>query len=122
MTRKKEKKQKTWNQTSKITQALRKVWRYSPMRQEALLNAKDLDNPKHYICECCKNSVRDKLCMVDHKNPVVDVSGFLDWNTFINRLFCDSSELSLLCESCHKIKTLQENSLRKLAKKASRKI
>lgn len=46
---------------------------------------------------------------VDHKNPVRSVEeGFVDWNTFIERMFCDEDNLKLLCKTCHKEKTKLE--------------
>ena len=54
---------------------------------------------------------------IDHIQPVVETSvGFVDWNTYISRLFCSSNNLQLLCPLCHKNKTLVEQQERKAAK------
>lgn len=42
---------------------------------------------------------------VDHINPV---GKFIDWNTFIEKLFCGEENLQVLCLECHKKKTKQE--------------
>lgn len=51
---------------------------------------------------------------LDHKEPVIcpKTPGW-DWNVFIERLFCDIKGFQVLCEKCHKGKTLLENQLRK---------
>lgn len=71
-----------------------------------------------YLCNGCKKFVpasvkkgsgRTKNVFVDHIAPVVDPSsGFTSWDSFINNLFCDSSNLQVLCLECHSIKTAEE--------------
>jgi hypothetical protein len=47
---------------------------------------------------------------VDHKTPVIDpVLGFVDWNTFVNRVFCGPENLQRICSCCHDKKTAAEN-------------
>lgn len=67
---------------------------------------------------------------VDHIIPVIDIEeSFVDWNIFIERLFCPSENLQVVCSyklkdnhlhknkiSCHNIKTKEEREQRKLAK------
>lgn len=66
-----------------------------------------------YTCEGCQVSVGRKECAVDHISPVVDPdTGFIDYQTFIDRLFCPVENLQVLCEACHGIKTKQENAKR----------
>lgn len=49
---------------------------------------------------------------VDHINPVVDPNvGFIDWNTYIERMFCIEEGLQLLCRECHDIKTKEEKAI-----------
>jgi len=69
---------------------------------------------------------KDKIIMskvnVDHIDPVESIeSGFIDWNTFIERLFCEEKNLQLLCKSCHTIKTNKEVSERTEARKKRKK-
>lgn len=50
---------------------------------------------------------------VDHIKPVVDPQeGFVSWDEFINRLFCEKDNLQALCKTCHKIKTAKEKKKR----------
>ena len=64
---------------------------------------------QHYKCNACKQEFPAKEVQVDHKKPVVDPkTGFVDWNTYIERMFCKKSNLQVLCRSCHKKKTEKE--------------
>jgi 5-methylcytosine-specific restriction endonuclease McrA len=64
---------------------------------------------QHYACAECKEDFPAKQVQVDHKKPVVDPKrGFVDWNTYIERLFCDKKNFQVLCLECHKVKTKKE--------------
>ncbi len=70
-----------------------------------------------YMCAECKIVSKIAGHHIDHIEPVVDTKvGFVDWDVYIKRLFCSSSNLQLLCEACHAIKTTAERQERKLAK------
>ena len=50
----------------------------------------------------------------DHIDPIVSVeTGFVDWNTYIDRMFCPKENWQVLCKECHDIKTKEESALRK---------
>lgn len=76
-----------------------------------------------YLCNGCKAAVpatinegrkRVKNVHVDHINPVVDpVVGWVDWDTCIERMFCELDNLQVLCKSCHDKKCIEEKDLRK---------
>ncbi len=67
-----------------------------------------------YKCAGCSQVSKIKGMKVDHILPVVDPAvGFVDWTTYISRLFCDSSNLQLLCTPCHDAKTERERLKRK---------
>lgn len=54
--------------------------------------------------------------LVDHIEPVVDPEkGFEDWTTYIERMFCETDGLQVLCHECHTRKTADER-LRKRGK------
>ncbi len=94
-----------------IERQLRKVWQWFPPRAEARKRVqvgKDL-----FTCESCGKQFTRKETHVDHKQPVVAVTGWVDWNTFIDKLFCDVSNLQILCKKCHKEKTNAENRTRR---------
>jgi len=67
----------------------------------------------HYKCNKCKKEFPQKDVQVDHIFPVVGPEGFIDWNTFIERLFCPKENLQVLCSKCHTAKTNKEKKQRK---------
>lgn len=63
-----------------------------------------------YKCNACEKEYTNKDVEVDHIIPVVDPAvGFVDWNTFIERMFCDRVNYQVLCKPCHKKKTKEES-------------
>jgi len=69
---------------------------------------------KHYKCNICKKDFPAKEVQADHIEPVVDPKvGFVDWNTFIERIAVDVDGYQCLCKGCHSKKTKEENSQRK---------
>jgi len=83
-----------------------------------------------YKCEGCKQEVpatlppkqgnknRVKNILADHREAVVNpTDGFIDWNTFIDRLFIEESGYQALCSACHDKKTAEEREIRKRNKK-----
>lgn len=62
-----------------------------------------------YTCAGCGQEFTNKDVEVDHIEPVVDPSvGFVDWNTFIARLFSPKENYQVLCKTCHKKKSKKE--------------
>jgi hypothetical protein len=104
-----------------IIKALRRADHRYPYRNIAIRNAYfgTGKNPKTgrmvklYKCSCCKELFMRNQIQVDHKDPVVPVDGFDDWNGLINRLFCQAEERQVLCVSCHQEKSTEENKRRK---------
>lgn len=124
-------KKTNWNVNAHIRGALRRIFVQSPILQEVMREArrqtvrfnKDGTQSKKYAveyqCALCKNWFPQKLISVDHKVPVVNIDdGFVDWNTFIERLFCDKSLLQCVCDDCHNKKTQSER-ISRLFKKYS---
>jgi hypothetical protein len=102
---------KVFSLQAKLMQAIRKVWRNSPERNEAIALAKDPSKPQYTLCAICGASVHKKLIAVDHLEAVSPL-GFTDWNETIYRLFCPSKGLQILCESCHRAKSKTETQIR----------
>ena len=70
-----------------------------------------------YLCAKCGSKVGNKDIKIDHINPVVSVEdGFVDWNTYIERMFVEMDGFNALCKKCHDIKTKAENKQRKANK------
>ena len=83
-----------------------------------------------YVCACCSavgpatlpplrgQSRRRNNAAVDHIDPVVSPSqGFVDWNTYIDRMFLEEEGYQVLCWACHGVKTRDERELRTLNRK-----
>lgn len=118
---------KTWNQEAAIRGALRRTFSRSPVIRDVLFKVRR-EVPKYnkdgsrskkdavqYRCGVCQSYVGSTKVSVDHISPVVSVSeGFVDFNTFISRLFCDASNLQVICDSCHNTKTQAERIARLL--------
>lgn len=70
-----------------------------------------------YICAVCKKEFSIKNVAIDHINAVVDPKvGFIDFNTYIERLYCSIDNLQVLCKSHHQEKTNKENKQRRSKK------
>ncbi len=105
-----------------VTSALRAASRRWPPKYAALkaafvgkqVNAKTGKMAMHYKCAECKKLYVAADVQVDHIKPVVDPKkGFVSWDDFINRIFCEIENLQVMCKPCHKIKTDQEKLERK---------
>jgi 5-methylcytosine-specific restriction endonuclease McrA len=108
-----------------IISGLRAASRRYPPKFETLHEAKTTKKinqktgrlAQHYMCNACKEEFPAKEIQVDHKKPVIDPKfGFVDWNTYVERMFCKKSNLQALCLNCHKKKTEKE---KKVARKQS---
>ncbi len=105
-----------------VTSALRGAFRRWPPKFAVLKNASvgrrtNSGTGKmamHYRCALCLGDYPMTGVEVDHTNPVVELSrGFVNWDTFINRLYCEEPYLQVLCKPCHKSKSAKERLLRK---------
>jgi len=67
-----------------------------------------------YQCNICKEIFHYKEIQLDHIKPIIDpLTGWIDFNSFIKRLFCSAEGFQVLCRGCHAEKTQKENRLRK---------
>lgn len=105
-----------------VTSALRAASRKWPPKYVALkmalvgrkTNAKTNMLAQHYACAICNKEFVAADVQVDHIEPVVDpVKGFVSWDIYIDRMFCELNKLQVLCKPCHKIKTDKEKLERK---------
>ncbi len=99
-----------------LFQGLRKLWRMWPPRSECMRNARVA--PATHRCSKCQKDypfrVGERNLVVDHIKPVVDPEkGFVDWNTYIDGLFCTIDNLQVLCKPCHQLKSNAENTIRR---------
>jgi hypothetical protein len=100
-----------------ITSTLRGGFRRYPPKFEVLkeafwgkkVNSKTGRMAAHYVCAECKHEYPLKEVQIDHIEPVVvPKEGFVSWDKFIERLYCDKTNLQVLCKPCHKEKTANE--------------
>lgn len=106
------KKEQEW-----LKRELRRISYKWPARKEALKAAR-VSRGK-YICAICLEDSIDALygpkeINLDHIDPVIDpLDGFIDWNNYIDRLFCPEDNWQVLCKHHHDVKTRIENEVRK---------
>jgi hypothetical protein len=99
---------------------LRRKSLHWPARQEAKRLARV--ERGFYRCEVCQNIFGPKDVEMDHRKPIVNVkTSFTTWDNYIHSLYCDVSNFSCLCKSCHSSKSLIEQEQRQINKKKSRK-
>jgi 5-methylcytosine-specific restriction endonuclease McrA len=78
----------------------------------------------YYLCAGCGEEVpastkdekgkRVKNILVDHIDPIIDPAvGWVNWDSTIDRMFSEPSNLQALCYDCHKIKTDNEKAVAK---------
>lgn len=123
------KKQAPFNRDMVIRGAIRRTFARAPIKQEILREGRR-EVPKYrkdgslaakpavqYHCAVCLNWVPSTSIAVDHIVPVIDPEvGFVSWETFVDRLYCDKSNLQRICSPCHNSKTQAENLQRRISK------
>lgn len=95
--------------------ALRRASYRWPANSEALKAARIARN--EYECAACKGIFGRREVQKDHIEPVVPTTGWISFDDFIKRLYCDISGISILCKKCHSAKTKLENEIRRKNKK-----
>lgn len=102
--KKRPRKKRKYNLESQIRNALRKVWRFSPMRAAALAAARisgDL-----YMCAKCGKPFHKPDVEVNHIEQAAQGDG---WGPFIQRLlYMPLDGLEVLCKPCHSTKTKEQ--------------
>lgn len=104
-----------------LISGLRRMTMRYPPRNEALrtaktekkINEKTGRMAQHYRCAECLQEFPAKEVQVNHIDPVIGDSGFIDWDTYIERMFCPVENLNVLCRTCHDVKSAQERKDRK---------
>ena len=78
-------------------------------KTEKKINKKSGRLAQHFLCNQCKEDYPQKDVEVDHIIPIVSpATGFTTWDDFIKGLFCDASNLQVLCKTCHLTKSKKE--------------
>lgn len=81
-----------------------------PARSEAMKKARISYGT--YRCNICAGEFRRKNTNLDHKDPVVKLTGWDGFDSFIERLLCGEDGYQVLCTLCHAMKTSNEASER----------
>lgn len=114
-----------------IKGALRRVFARSELRngvvnKTKMIGYEDLSRPRVktwcYCTMCEKPQARSNM-VVDHFSPVIGIEESFDSITideFIDRLWCDESNLSAICVSCHKVKSSSEAKLRSVYRRKNK--
>jgi 5-methylcytosine-specific restriction endonuclease McrA len=78
-------------------------------KTEKKINKKTGRLAQHFQCNICKQDFPQTQIQMDHIEPVVDPKvGFVNWDTYIERMFCPEDNLQAICKACHQIKTNKE--------------
>lgn len=118
---KEKKKKKPYNKEQSIRSALRRAFSTSPIVREVMAlvrreipkfnsdGRQSKKNSVQYLCSECQTWTKSSDISVDHIEPVIETGvGFVDWNTFVSRLFCSYDNLRVVCNPCHDKKTQAE--------------
>lgn len=66
---------------------------------------------KQFVCAKCSKVDGAKEFQIDHIEPVIPLNktqSEMSWDEIIERMFCDLSNLQVLCLDCHHEKTVRE--------------
>jgi hypothetical protein len=63
------------------------------------------------------NKRRIKNIVADHREPIVPVTGFISYDSWIERCFIELEGFQALCHKCHSDKSSQEREQRKKYRK-----
>jgi hypothetical protein len=74
-------------------------------------------NYDKYVLQFSDKVVNFDGIEMDHISPIVPVTGWTTWDNFFDNTFCDEINYRGLCNSCHAVKTKNENSHREIHKK-----
>lgn len=112
--------------------AMRRLFGRSDLRRNVIEKSiiKGYKDPKRKAvkfwtkCSACGSMEAKSNVQVDHEVPLIPLDRSLEdmtWDEVVGRLWCDESNLKILCKPCHKIKTKAENQQRRENKKRGNK-
>jgi len=97
-----------------IRSALRRAWTKYPVKYQVLNKARtpykgpDKRTKWLYKCAHCSNLFKSTEVQVDHIQPAGTLKDYSDLPQFVETLFCEESNLQVLCKECHNAKTKEE--------------
>lgn len=75
-----------------------------------------------YKCAHCEGVFKSGEVKMDHIDPVVALTGWENFDVFIERMFCDEDGFQCLCPECHDKKTSEEKEIRKKHRKEKKEL
>jgi len=114
---------------AQVVRYIRQLFRQAPQFKEAkeISVHPEIKGPrggKMYQCVACEDAFKATEIQVDHIEPIVP-EGIkqcdMTIDEYVARLFCDVSNLQILCKECHKLKTQEERKFSKLNTKEVKK-
>lgn len=105
------KKRKPQNKNTFIKGLLRRGTFHWYPRTEAMQDARV--SRGQYRCATCEELFKASEVILDHIDPVVDPKdGFVDWNTYIERMYPPKEGFQVICIACSDVKTRLEDEMR----------
>jgi len=65
-----------------------------------------------YVAQFPESTVNFDGIEMDHIAPVIAITGWTNWDDYFNSLFCPEENFRALCNPCHSLKSINENSHR----------
>lgn len=96
---------KPWNLFAKIRPKMREIYRFSPIRREAIkcVTQVDPEQGKFFECAQCKSQFPIEMAEVDHIIPCGSLQSWADLTPWTKRLF--EGAVQVLDKRCHKSKS-----------------
>lgn len=83
------------------------------------INPKTGRTCKLHLCPECKGTFPQNQMHADHITAVIGPEGFVSWDLFIARLYCEADGFRALCKACHAKCTNIERAERAATKQAN---
>lgn len=102
-----------------IRSGLRKLWSKYPVKFAVKKQARRKSQSSNkrlkweFQCKECSGWFPDKETTVDHITPCGTLKSYDDLPKFVERLLCDHTNLQVLCDKCHLLKSNNERSRKK---------
>lgn len=114
-----------------IKGAIRRAFSRSDLRrqtvEQSIIDHTDASRPRVKSwgrCTACQIPIPKSYLIVDHISPVIPVDRSFEDMTIdevVDRMWCLPSNLQIICEPCHLIKSKEENKIRRANKKEKNK-
>ena len=107
----------------KLIGNMRRLFSYSDLakevRADALSDKKGVRGGKMYTCNVCGEAHPTNKTFIDHIDPVVPIGMTykdITLEEYMENMWCDKSNLQLICKDCHHEKSQAENKERRANK------